>query len=42
MSVPENDKHTDYVRHAEHCLEMVPAVSEQEFRAIQREMAPSG
>jgi hypothetical protein len=39
MAVPENDKHTDYVRYAEHCLEMVPAASEQEFRAIQREMA---
>jgi hypothetical protein len=39
MAVPENDKHTDYVRYAEHCLEMVPSVSAQEFRAIQREMA---
>jgi hypothetical protein len=34
-----NDKHKDYVRYAEHCLKMVPAAADQEYRAVQREMA---
>jgi hypothetical protein len=39
MAVLKNDKHKDYVRYAEHCLKMVPAATDQEFRAVQREMA---
>jgi hypothetical protein len=37
--MPENDKFKDYVRYAEHCLNMVAAPTEQESRSIQREMA---
>jgi hypothetical protein len=37
--IPKNNKHTDYVRYAEHCLKMVPAAANQEHRAILREMA---
>ena len=39
MAVPENNKHKDYVRYAEHCLKMVPHASDQEYRNVQREMA---
>ena len=39
MAIPKNDKHKEYVRYASHCLDIVPAISDQEFRAIQREMA---
>jgi hypothetical protein len=39
MAIPKNDRHKDYVRYAEHCLKMVPAATDQEYRAIQREMA---
>jgi hypothetical protein len=39
MAVPRNDKHKDYVRYAEHCLKMVPAAADQEYQAVQREMA---
>jgi hypothetical protein len=39
MAIPKNDTHKDYVRYAEHCLKMLPAVTDQEFRAVQREMA---
>jgi hypothetical protein len=39
MATPKNDKHKDYVRYAEHCLKMVPATTDQEARAINREMA---
>jgi hypothetical protein len=34
-----NDKHKEYVRYAEHCLNMVTAAKDQDDRAIQREMA---
>jgi len=34
-----NEKHKEYVRYAEHCLKMVPVTPDQEYRAIQREMA---
>ena len=34
-----NDKFKDYVRYAEHCLNMAAAPTDQESRSIQREMA---
>jgi hypothetical protein len=37
-----NDKFKDYVRYAEHCLNMAAAPTDQESRSIQREMAPNG
>ncbi len=39
MATSKTDKHKDYARYAAHCLEMVPETPNQEFRAIQREMA---
>jgi hypothetical protein len=39
MAVPKNDKHREYVRYAEHCLDLVPSVADQDSRAINREMA---
>ena len=39
MATPKNDKHKEYARYAEHCLELVPRAPSQEYRAIQREMA---
>ena len=39
MAVPENNKHKDYMRYAEHCLKMVPHAPDQEYRNVQREMA---
>ena len=39
MPVPTNQKHKDYVRYAEHCLNGVAATTDQELRSIQREMA---
>jgi len=39
VPVPESDKHKDYVRYAEHCLNVVTATADQESRSIQREMA---
>ena len=39
MAVPKNDKHKEYARYAAHCLGVVPALSKQEDRAINREMA---
>lgn len=39
MAIPKNDKHKQYVRYASHCLDILPTISDQEFRAIQREMA---
>jgi hypothetical protein len=41
MAILKSDKHKDYVRYAEHCLNMVAATRDQEARAIQREMAVS-
>jgi hypothetical protein len=38
-AVPKNDKHKEYVRFAVHCLEIVPAIPDQEYRTTQREMA---
>ena len=37
MTVPNNYK--DYARYAEHCLKIVTAITDQELRRIQREMA---
>ena len=37
--VPKNDSYKDYVRYAEHCLNMTAATSDQGSRSIQREMA---
>jgi hypothetical protein len=37
--MPKSDTHKDYVRYAEHCLNMVTVAKDQESRAIQREMA---
>jgi hypothetical protein len=39
MTVPQNGAYKDYVRYAEHCLRMVPVASDQEYRAVQHEMA---
>ena len=37
--MPKSDKHKDYVRYAEHCLDLVPTIGAQEDRTINREMA---
>jgi hypothetical protein len=37
--VPNNDTYKDYVRYAEHYLNMVAKTADQESRRIQREMA---
>jgi hypothetical protein len=39
MTVPKNDKHKDYVRYAEHCLDLAPSVVDRDSSAINREMA---
>jgi hypothetical protein len=39
MAVSKNDKHKDYVRYAAHCLNVVPAIKDQDDRGINREMA---
>lgn len=39
MAIPTNNKHKEYARYAEHCLKMVPPATDQEYRAVQREMA---
>jgi hypothetical protein len=39
MAAPKNDKHKKYARYAVHCLEIVPAIPDQEYRTVQREMA---
>jgi len=38
MATPKNSKHKDYVRYAEHCLEMARIAPDQTARGIQREM----
>ena len=35
----QNDKHKDYVCYAEHCLMAAPDASDQEYIAVQRDMA---
>jgi hypothetical protein len=39
MADPKNNKHKDYSRYAAHCLGLTPALTEQEDRVINREMA---
>jgi hypothetical protein len=39
VTTPKSDKHKEYVRYAAHCLEIVPAATDQESHAVQREMA---
>jgi len=39
VAISKNDKHKKYAHYAAHCLEMVPTAPDQEFNAIQREMA---
>ena len=39
MTVLKNDTYKDYTRYAEHCLNMVAAITDQEGRRVQREMA---
>ena len=39
MTVPKNDIYKDYLRYAEHCLNMVASTTDQELRCIHREMA---
>ena len=39
MADPKNDKHKEYARYAAHCLGVAPALTEQEDRIINREMA---
>ena len=39
MAIPKNNTHKDYVRYAEHCLNMVTVAKDQDSRSIQREMA---
>ena len=39
MAVPPKTKYKEYARYAAHCLQMVPAITNQEYRAVQREMA---
>jgi hypothetical protein len=39
MAQLTNDKHKEYARYAVHCLQMVPKIPDQEYQAIQREMA---
>ena len=34
-----NDTYKDYARYAEHCLKMAAAITDQELRRIQCEMA---
>ena len=38
-SVPKHDTYKDYVRYAEHCLNMVAATTDQESRSVRRDMA---
>ena len=39
VALRKNDQHKEYARYAAHCLELVPAIPDQEYRSIQREMA---
>jgi hypothetical protein len=39
VPVSKISKHKEYARYAAHCLQMVPPVADQKYRAIQREMA---
>ena len=37
--MPKHDTYKDYVRYAEHCLNMVAATTDQESRSVRRDMA---
>jgi hypothetical protein len=39
MAIPKNNTHKDYVRYAMHCLDVAPALTDQELCTINREMA---
>jgi hypothetical protein len=39
MAIQKNDKHRKYARYAAHCLKMAPVTPDQEYHALQREMA---
>jgi hypothetical protein len=39
MAIPKNNTRKDYLRYATHCLDMVPTTTDQDARAINREMA---
>ena len=39
MSLPTADKHKEYMRYAEHCLQMAMNATEQASCTIEREMA---
>ena len=39
LMAAQNDKHKEYVRYAEHCLMAAPDASDQEYIAVQRDMA---
>jgi hypothetical protein len=39
MAVPDKDKHKEYSRYAAHCLGIAPALTDQDDRVINREMA---
>jgi hypothetical protein len=39
MAIRKSGKHTDYVRYAEYCLNMVASTKDQDSRCINREMA---
>jgi hypothetical protein len=38
MAIAESDRHKDYMHYAAHCLDMVPAATDQDAR-VMREMA---
>ena len=38
MAIPKNDKHKEYMRYAEHCLEMARTATDEKSCAIQRDM----
>jgi hypothetical protein len=39
MAIRKNNKQEEYVRYAEHCLEMAKIAPDQESRVVLREMA---
>jgi hypothetical protein len=39
LAIPKNDKHKEYTRYAENCLNLVSIIKAQDDRAINREMA---
>jgi len=39
MAVPAEGKRKQYARYAAHCLQMAPAITDHEYRDVQREMA---